>query len=94
MFYNQRSSKVKEPLNKSDLKKPYGVFLEGGSIGRGRGAYIDRKTGAKLVATFDDEKDAKDRSRRSHSRLSPGEKKHHGMKYTAIKMSRAKIVKA
>ncbi len=89
--------KMKESVNedeKLDLKKPYGVFLRGGSIGSGRGQYIDRKTDAKLVATYDSESEAKGRAKRSNRRLSPGEKKYYGMKYTAIKMARAKLVKS
>ena len=85
--------KLKE-AEKLDLKKSYGVFLRGGSIGSGRGQYIDRKTDAKLVATYDSESEAKGRAKRSNGRLSPGEKKYYGMKYTAIKMSRAKLVKS
>ena len=80
--------------DKLDLKKPYGVFLRGGSIGSGRGQYIDRKTDAKLVATYDSQSDAKDHAKRSNRRLSPGEKKYYGLKYTAIKMSRAKLMKS
>ena len=79
---------------KLDLKKPYGVFLRGGSIGSGRGQYVDRKTGAKLVHTYDSESEAKDRAKKSNRRLSPGEKKYYGLKYTAIKMSRAKLMKS
>ena len=85
--------KLKE-AEKLDLKKSYGVFLRGGSIGSGRGQYIDRKTDAKLVATYDSESEAKGRAKRSNGRLSPGEKKYYGMKYTAIKLSRAKLVKS
>jgi len=80
--------------DKIDLKKPYGVFLRGGSIGSGRNSWIDRKTGAKLVATFDDEGDAKRIAKTRNRRLSPGEKKYYKMKYTAIKMSRVKLAKA
>ncbi len=84
--------KLKED-KKLDLKKPYGVFLRGGSIGSGRGQYIDIKTKAKLVATYDNESEAKGRAKRSNGGLSPGEKKYYGMKYTVIKMSKAKLMK-
>ncbi len=92
MFYNQK--KLKKAISSADLKKPFGVFLYGESIGIGRNSYIDKKTGAKLVATFDDEKDAKDRAKRSHRHLSSGEKKFYGMRYTEIKMSKVKLIKA
>jgi len=89
-----RSLKEDYDYDKIDLKKPYGVFLRGGSIGSGRNSWIDRKTGAKLVSTFDDEGNAKRIAKTRQRRLSPGEKKYYGMKYTAIKMSRVKLVKA
>ena len=84
---------VKEVLSeedKLDLKKSYGVFLRGGSIGSGKGQYIDIKTGAKLVATYDGESEAKGYAQRSNKRLSPGEKKYYKMKYTVAKMSNVK----
>ena len=84
---------VKEVLSERDeldLKKSYGVFLRGGSIGSGKGQYIDVKTGAKLVYTYDSESEAKDRAKRNNKRLSPGEKKYYKMRYTAVKMSNVK----
>ena len=84
---------VKEVLSeedKLDLNKAYGVFLRGGSIGSGKGQYIDIKTGAKLLYTFDSSTDASVRAKRSNSRLSPGEKKYYRMKYTVAKMSNVK----
>ena len=89
-----QSLKEAYDYDKLDIKKPYGVFLLGGSIGSGSGAFIDRKTGAKLVSTFDDEGNAKRIAKTRNRRLSPGEKKFYGMKYTAIKMSRVKLITA
>tara|TARA_Y100000310_G_C20636214_1_gene791284 strand:+ start:752 stop:1036 length:285 start_codon:yes stop_codon:yes gene_type:complete len=94
MFYNNRDVQEAYDYDKVDIEKPYGVFLRGGSIGSGRKSWIDRKTGAKLVATFDDEGNAKRIAKTRQRRLSPGEKKYYKMKYTAIKMSRVKLAKA
>ena len=76
--------------DKLDLNKAYGVFLRGGSIGSGKGQYIDIKTGAKLVYTYDSEAEAKNRAKRNNKRLSPGEKKYYRMRYTAVEMSSVK----
>ena len=90
-------SKLKEMVrdvlseeDKLDLNKAYGVYLRGGSIGSGKGQYIDIKTGAKLLYTFDSSTDASVRVKRSNARLTPGEKKYYGMKYTVVKMSTVK----
>ena len=89
-----QSLKEAYDYDKVDQTKPYGVFLLGGSIGSGSGAFIDRKTGAKLVATFDNENNAKRIAKTRNRRLSPGEKKYYGMRYSAKKMSTIKLVKA
>jgi hypothetical protein len=68
-----------EYQNEPDIKKQWAVVLKGGSIGsRGRGWAVD---GLPIRYSFDSEDEAKNQAKRSNKRLSPGERKHYGMRY-------------
>ena len=76
-----------------DLSKEYGVVFTDRSISSKKTGIFDQEN-RKLVYTFDTEIKAKEKADRMNDILSPGEKKHYGMKYTAVKMSDLKLKKS
>ena len=63
--------KVEESINEG-AKKYFGVFRKGGNMGQGN---------EKLVYSFVDKEEAKQRAKRLRNTLSPGEKSYYGMTY-------------
>ena len=76
-----------------DLSKDYGVVFSGGSLGSNKTGYFDQHH-RKLDYTFDTEIEAKQKAARMNKILSPGEKTHYNMKYTAVKVSDLKLKKS
>lgn len=62
-----------KPKTRALLDEAHGVFLKGGAIG-------DNKT-KKPVSVHEDPAEAKAKATRMNKQLSPGEKKHYGLKY-------------
>lgn len=87
---NEQIDLVVEAIEETDLDKPYGVFLSGGSIG-GSNGYMDRQ-GRKLVKTFDDETESKEYAKRLNGSLSKGEKSYYKMKYASTKLDKSKLI--
>lgn len=81
----QKLQEIETPYDDIDINKPYGVVSYGGSIGSHKKGYFNKKNG-KLIATFDDEKEAKEKAKRMNSVLSKGEKSYYGMRYSAVKI--------
>jgi len=63
--------KLKNAIN----EKKYGVYMSGGSIGRGKNNY-------EPSSIHDSQEEAKTKTKRMNENLSPGEKKYYKIKYT------------
>jgi len=75
-----------------DLKHKYALVRIGGSIGEGAPYPIWAKGGiGTVIETGDDFETLKAEAARRRKGLSPGEKKHYGMSYTAIELTPYKV---
>ena len=70
-----------------DIEQPFGIVFRNSSIGSDPEICIKDNEGRVLKGTFDTMKDAKDTAKRYNKMLSPEEKKHYGMWYTAVEMN-------
>ena len=77
---NKLGNRVDE-AEEIDITKPYGLFMQGGSIGTVKN--LTNKKGDLLCDTYDSMFDAVETAKRRNKQLTPGEKSYYRIKYYA-----------